>query len=119
MATLENLIEVSDSTFSDSVLGAELPVLVFFWTESCSGCKAMRAPFEQHSVGYAGRMLFTTYDLDNPEGRETADRYFKKYYIHWPPLMMLFNEGKMIGYAGGFPKDTLLESWIKRLYSFL
>ncbi len=119
MATLENLIEVSDSTFNELVLGADLPVLVFFWSRSCSGCKAMKAPFEQHSADYTGRMLFATYNLDNPKGREVADTYFRKYNIHNPPLMMLFNSGKMVGYAGGYPRDGLLETWIERLYRFL
>ncbi len=119
MATLEDLIKVSDSTFEKKVLNAELPVLVFFWTESCSGCKVMRAPFQEHSAKYADRMHFAIYDLDNPKGRETADSYFKKYNIHHTPLMMLFNSGKMVGYAGGYPRDGLLENWIERLYRFL
>lgn len=119
MATLENLIKVSDSSFEKRVLNAKLPVLVFFWTKSCSGCKTMRAPFEEHSAEYADRMHFATYALDNSKGRETADRYFKKYNLHWPPVMMLFSAGKMVGYAGGCPRDGLLESWIERLYSFL
>lgn len=116
---LENLLEVSDTTFNDRVLDATLPVLVFFWTESSNGCNAMRAPFEQHSAEYANRMHFALYDLDAPEGRETADSYFRKYNIHFPPLMMLFNSGKMVGYAGGYPKGALLENWITRLYGFL
>lgn len=119
MATLENLIEVSDSTFNEQVLGANLPVLVFFWSGSCSGCTAMKAPFEQHSAEYTGRMRFATYSLDNPEERGVADTYFRKAYLQQPPVMMLFKGGKFVGYAGGCPRDGLLESWIERLYRFL
>ena len=56
MATIQNVLEVDDSTFDQEVLAADLPVLVDFGAAWCGPCRALAPVVERIAKENAGRV---------------------------------------------------------------
>ncbi len=93
MTGLDNIIEVSDTTFEEKVLNAELPVLVDFWAGWCSPCMKLKPVFKELSADYKGRVLFATYEVCEVKG-EGWRPITEVYNVQSIPTLILFREGK-------------------------
>jgi thioredoxin 1 len=96
--------EVSDASFENEVLKADVPVLVDFWATWCGPCKAIAPVVEEIASEYAGKLKVVKVDVDkNPE---TSMRFS----IRSIPTLMVFKGGTVVEQLiGGMPKRTLLE----------
>ncbi len=115
MVELENLIEVSDSTFEEKVLNAELPVIVDFWAKWCGPCVLMAPAFAEIAGDYSGEVQFAKYELKQPDGTKFIDKYSAELGVMGIPLMILFREGEAVGYFNGFGSKAALELDIEDL----
>lgn len=83
-------IEVSDASFSSTVLSSNTPVLVDFWATWCGPCKMVAPVLEEIASERAGQLTVAKLDVDaNPE---TA-RDFQVVSI---PTMILFKDGQPV-----------------------
>jgi len=96
-------IEVTEATFEEAVLKAELPTVVDFWAVWCRPCK-MIAPFlEEIADEQDGRLQVTKLDVDH----NTA--LALKYEVMSIPTLLLFKDGQAVERIVGFmPKEKLL-----------
>jgi thioredoxin len=88
------MLEVTDATFEDEVLGSPRPIVVDFWAPWCGPCESVAAIFEQLAQSQAGRIDFARVNVD--ENPIAASRYD----VLSLPTAILFDAGE--------PRDTIL-----------
>ena len=96
-------VEVTDATFEEAVLQADLPTVVDFWAVWCGPCKMIAPVLEEIASDYAGKLQVTKLDVDY--NNESAARYG----VMSIPTLILFKGGKPVERIVGFmPKEKLL-----------
>ena len=98
-------ITVNDSNFDQTVLQAEIPVLVDFWAPWCAPCRMVAPILDELAKEYDGEVKIVRVDVDqNPK---TAS----KYSIMSIPTLITFKKGQPISHIVGFrPKSELKRS---------
>ena len=97
-------IHVTDETFEELVLGAELPVMVDFWAPWCGPCRMIAPVVEELARTYDGRAVMAKINTD--ENAYTPSRYG----IMGIPTLILFKDGEEVDRVVGFaPRKTLEE----------
>ncbi len=94
---------VTDENFTERVMEAELPVVVYFWADWCPPCKWMAPIIKEVASEYKETFLIAKLDADR--NRLT----FHKYRIQAIPTFIVFRNGKIIGrFVGGMQKVGLV-----------
>jgi thioredoxin 1 len=86
----ELILHVTDASFEQDVLKAELPVLVDYWAEWCGPCKMIAPILEGVAEEYAGRLKVVKLNIDQNE--QTPP----KFGIRGIPTLMLFKDGNVV-----------------------
>lgn len=103
-------IEVTDQTFDEIVLQAELPTVVDFWAVWCGPCKMIAPALEQIAVEYEEKLQVAKLDVDH--NNESA----MKYGVMSIPTLILFKDGEPVERIIGFmPKKKLVAKLMPHL----
>lgn len=98
-------VEIEEAKFDESVLKADLPVLVDFWAPWCGPCRMVAPVVEELAEDFEGRVAFVKLNVDN------SPRVASQYGIMSIPTLMLFKAGKPVDTIIGFrPKGELQKS---------
>ncbi len=96
---------VGDSNFDQTVLQAEIPVLVDFWASWCAPCRMVAPLIEELAKEYEGKISFAKLDVD--QNAKTAS----KYSVMSIPTLIIFKKGQPFSHIVGFrPKAELKRS---------
>ena len=96
-------VEVTDDTFEEAVLKAELPTLVDFWAVWCGPCKMISPFVDEIAEEYHDKLQVAKLDVDN--NIQTTDRY----RVMSIPTLIVFKNGEAVERIVGFaPKSKLL-----------
>lgn len=108
-------VPVTDATFEQEVLKAELPVLVDFWAPWCGPCKMIGPVLEEIARDHSSRIKIVKLNVDENPG--TAGQFG----VMSIPTMILFHQGQAVGQLVGFrPKPELwriLDTALNKLLS--
>ena len=95
-------LSVTSTSFEESVLKSDVPVLVDFWAEWCGPCKAIGPSIEQLASEYAGKAKVFKLDVDS-EG-DLAQQYG----VMSIPALLVFKGGKEVDrMVGAAPKAQI------------
>jgi len=100
----ENVSQLTDATFDETIASASTPVLVDFWAEWCGPCKMIAPILDEIADEKVGALNITKVNVDeNPN----VARRFEVMSI---PTMLLFKDGEVAHkIVGGKSKAQLLD----------
>ena len=96
-------VAVTDDTFEQTVLNAELPTVVDFWALWCGPCKMIAPVLDEIAEEYDSQLRVVKLDVDS--NGQTA----MQYGVMSIPTLIVFKDGKPAERIVGFmPKAKLL-----------
>ena len=98
--------EVTDATFEETVLKADLPTLVDFWAVWCMPCKKIAPLVDEIAAEYQDSLQVVKLDVD--QNTQTA----LQYNVMSIPTLMVFKNGEAVERIVGLKSKAELLSKI-------
>lgn len=105
---MNNITELTETSFEREVLQASGPVLVDFYAPWCGPCKMLAPLLDQLAAELAGRVKFTKLNVD--EALELASRYG----ITGVPTLIIFHDGQVRDTVVGLASPRSLKQWLEK-----
>jgi thioredoxin 1 len=102
-------MNVNDGNFDSEVLKSDKPVMVDFWAEWCSPCKAIAPMIDRIAADYEGRLKVVKVDVDSSSN--TASNFG----IRSIPTLMFFSKGDMVDQVIGVVNEGQLKKVIEKV----
>ena len=101
----QNVTELSDAAFDQTINDSPVPVLVDFWAEWCGPCRRIGPVVEELAQEYSGKLAVAKINID--EHQQAAN----KFGVQSIPTLMIFKNGQLAErIVGAVPKETLVEA---------
>src|SRR4030095_3486710 len=100
-------LQLTDSNFKETVLGANQVALVDFWAEWCGPCRIIGPVVEELSHEYKDKAVIGKMNVDdNPE-------VAMQYGIRSIPTILFFKNGQLVDKQIGVVPKSVLENKLK------
>ena len=104
-------VVVSDSTFRQEVINADVPVLVDFWAAWCGPCRMIAPMVEELARDFDGRAKIVKLDVDhNPQ-------VAMQFGIRSIPTLLFFKDGRVVDQLIGASSKRSLADRLEALVS--
>ena len=108
MAAL-NIINLTKDNFAQEVLQSSTPVLVDFWAQWCSPCRALSPILDELAEEYNGRIKIGKVDTEQQQDLAV------EYGIRGIPTMLLFSQGQVVDQIVGLKSKRDIKSSFERV----
>ena len=108
-----NIIEVNETNWDDEITKSKIPVLVDFWANWCSPCKALTPILESLAIELSGKIKIVSINV------EDNIQLARDYNVRSIPVLMIFVDGvkmpdKLIGLMNKETIKKTLEKYIEK-----
>jgi len=103
----DNILTVTEQTFTDAVLKSEKPVVVDFWAPWCRPCLMMAPMFEEFATEFQDQMAFAKLNTD--ENINISGRLG----IQGIPTLIFFHKGREVNRVIGYESRDALRRHIQ------
>lgn len=106
----ENMIEVTDDNFNETVLerSKNTPVVVDFWADWCMPCKMLSPALETVAGKKKEKAIFAKLNVDDNPGIS------REFNIMSIPSVKLFKDGKIVDEFVGMMPEEAIEGWVDK-----
>ena len=106
---MADVIEVTDQTFEQEVLRANVPAIIDFWAEWCGPCRMIAPIVSELAAEYGDRVKIVKIDIDtNPA---TPGRY----NVRAIPTVLAFKNGQVVAQVSGARPKAHFKEMVERL----
>jgi thioredoxin 2 len=100
------VVDADDTTFTDVVEKARLPVLIDLWAPWCGPCRTVSPVLERLATERAGRLKLVKVNSD------VARQVSRRFEVQAIPTLVLMNDGQVVSRQVGAAPAHALRTWL-------